>query len=80
MKEEFNVNNVAFEIHECYAKGELTADFTRAWKKEWNTKQRYSIRATTVLGDVLIYNRREGIIIINDKVIYINLSTLVNKS
>ena len=78
----FNVNNLAFEIHECYHKGELTAAFTRAWRKEWSrvaiirnrNYERWSIQDTTILGDTLIYTRHKGIIIngkvMNDKVIY----------
>lgn len=69
---EFDINNLAFEIYECAQIGELTTEFKEAWSREWvrvKVKQRYSVKGTTVLGDTFEYNRF-NYITINNKIVY----------
>lgn len=55
----FDINNIAFEIHECYITNKLTEEFIEAWRSEWNRihESIHDVSGTTVLGDVVEYKR-----------------------
>lgn len=67
----FDVNKIAFEIHEAYHKGELSGGFLDAWHGEWVRVHEgiTGVSGTTILGDTFEFTQREYVVI-NGKKIY----------
>ena len=63
----FEVNNLAFEIHECGLSGHISDEFIDAWWREWKrtgTNTPHSIPlVTTSLGDTFEFDNKHNTIL-----------------